>query len=77
MKTLEFVLQLFLRRFLDSELAVIGGQAHAPTAVAEMAELADELRTILRRTDVRSTADDRVFAAISRWAVDERPSGDN
>jgi len=77
MKTPHSLLQLVLRRFLDSNLAVVGGQAHALAAVGEMAELADELRTILRRTVVQSAANDRAFAAISRWAVDERPTGDS
>jgi 2-dehydropantoate 2-reductase len=77
MKAPQSVLQILLRRFLDSNLAVIGGQAHALAAVEEMAELADELRVILRRTGVESPANERAFAAISEWAVDERPVGDN
>ncbi len=66
--TPERLLQAGLRRFLDTELAVVGGQAHALAAVDEMRELADELRAILRRTGVRSPANDQAYQAISDWA---------
>lgn len=48
-----------LRWFFNNNLAVMGGQAHALAAADEMRELADDLRTILRRTGVRSPANDR------------------
>ena len=62
------LLRLALRRFLDTPLAVVGGQAHALAAVGEMGELSEELRAILRRTRVRSPANDRAYAAIATWA---------
>ncbi len=57
-----------LRYFFDTELAVVGGQAHALAAVDEMRELAEELRVILRRTGMRSPANEQVYAAIAAWA---------
>ena len=57
-----------LRYFFDTELAVVGGQAHALAAVDEMRELAEELRVILRRTGMRSPANEQVYAAIVAWA---------
>ena len=73
LKTPDSLLIAGLRRFLDTELAVVGGQAHALAAVDEMAELADELRVILRRTAVQSPANDRAYAAIGHWA--HQPGG--
>ena len=70
----ERLLRAGLRRFLDTELAVVGGQAHALAAVEEMRELADELRIILRRTGVPSPANDQAHAAIAAWA-DQTPAG--
>ncbi len=57
-----------LRCFFDTELAVVGGQAHALAAVDEMRELAEELRVILRRTGMRSPANEQAYAAITAWA---------
>jgi len=57
-----------LRRFFDTDLAVVGGQAHALAAVDEMCELADELRIILQRNGVQSPANDRAYEAIAAWA---------
>jgi hypothetical protein len=64
-----------LRWFFDTELAVVGGQAHALAAADEMRELADELRTILRRNGVQSPANDRAYAAIAARA-DHQAAGD-
>ena len=64
-----------MRGFFDTELAVVGGQAHALAAADEMRELANELRTILRRTGVRSPANDRAYAAIAARA-DHQAAGD-
>ena len=66
--TPQLVLRKAMRRFLDTPLAVVGGQAHALAAVGEMGELSEELRVILRRTQVRSPANDRAYAAIATWA---------
>lgn len=68
MWTPEALLRAGLRRFFDTELAALGGQAHALAAVDEMRELADELRAILRRTGVPSPANDQAYAAIATWA---------
>ncbi len=68
-RTPESLLRAGLRRFLGTELAVVGGQAHALAAVGEMRELAEELRTILRRTGMRSPANDQAYAAIAAWAT--------
>lgn len=65
--TPERLLHIGLRRFLDSELAVVGGQAHVLAAHDEMRELAEELRVILRRSGVPSPANDRAYAAIAAW----------
>ena len=54
---------------------MVGGQAHALAAADEMRELADELRTILRRAGVRSPANDRAYAAIAARA-DHQAAGD-
>ncbi|HYB36301.1 MAG TPA: 2-dehydropantoate 2-reductase N-terminal domain-containing protein [Mycobacterium sp.] len=69
MWTPEWLLHAALRRFLGTELALVGGQAHALAAVDEMRELAEELRAILRRTGVQSPANDRAYAAITAWAA--------
>jgi len=71
----ERLLHAGLRRFLNTELAVVGGQAHALAAVDEMRELAEELRAILRRTGVRSLANDQAYAAIAAWASGTAPRG--
>ena len=68
LRTPESLLLGGLRRFLDTELAVVGGQAHALAAVDEMVELAEELRVILWRTAVQSQANDRAYGAIRQWA---------
>ena len=67
--TPEWLLHAALRRFFDTELALVGGQAHALAAVDEMCELAEELKAILRRTGVQSPANDRAYAAIAAWAA--------
>ena len=64
----ERLLRTGLRYFFDMELAVVGGQAHALAAVDEMRELAEELRVILRRTGMRSPANEQAYAAITAWA---------
>lgn len=68
MWTPERLRRVFLRRFLDTELAVVASQAHALAAVDEMRELAGELRAILRRTGMPSSANDQAYAAIEAWA---------
>jgi len=62
------LLRAGLRHFFDTELAVVGGQAHALAAVDEMRELADELRVILGRTGMRSPANEQAYGAIAAWA---------
>ena len=57
-----------LRYFFGTELAVVGGQAHALAAVDEMRELAEELCVILRRTGIRSPANEQAYAAIAARA---------
>lgn len=71
----EWLLHVGLRRFLDTELAVVGGQAHAIAAIDEMRELAEELRVILRRTGLRSPANDQAYGAITAWAGDTAARG--
>ncbi|HTY34367.1 ketopantoate reductase family protein [Mycobacterium sp.] len=66
--TPERLLHVALRQLFDTELAVVGGQAHALAAVGEMRELAEELRAILGRTGMRSPANDQAYAAIVNWA---------
>ncbi len=64
----ERLLHAVLRRFFATELAVVGGQAHALAAVDEMRELAEEMRVIMQRTRSRSPANDQAYAAIAAWA---------
>ena len=71
----EWAINAGLRWFFDTKLAVVGGQAHALAAADELRELADELRTILRRTGVRPPANDRAYAAIAARA-DHHAAGD-
>lgn len=52
------------RLFLNTRLAVIGGQRHANAAPDEMKELADEIRVILRRAGHPSPASDALYAEI-------------
>jgi len=59
-----------LRRFFGTELAFVGGQAHALAAVGEMREIAEELRALLQRTGIRSPANDRAYESIVAWAAD-------
>ena len=61
------------RLFLDTNLAVIGAQAHANAAPDEVKELADELRVITRRarlpcpaSDILSGEVDNQFERASR-----------
>ena len=54
---------------------MVGGQAHALAAVDEMRELAEELRVILRRTGIRSTANEQAYAAITTWSEGADASG--
>ncbi len=68
-RTPELLLRAGMRRFFGTELAVVGGQAHALAAVGEMVELAQELRRILRRNGIRSPANDQAYAAIAGWAT--------
>jgi hypothetical protein len=54
------------RLFLNTSLAVVGGQRHANAAPDEMKELADEIRTILRRAGHPSPASDALYAEIDK-----------
>jgi 2-dehydropantoate 2-reductase len=62
------ILVLGLRLFLNTRLAVVGGQRHANAAPDEMKELADELRVILRRAGRPSPASDVLFAQVDARA---------
>ncbi|BBX82691.1 ketopantoate reductase family protein [Mycolicibacterium aubagnense] len=75
MRIPEGVINAGLRWFFDTELAVVGGQAHALAAADEMRELANELRAIFRRNGIRSPANDRAYAAIDAW-VEHQAAGD-
>lgn len=68
----EWLLHAALRRFFSTELALVGGQAHALAAVDEMRELAEELQAILLRTRVQSPANEQAYAAIRSWAIGTR-----
>jgi 2-dehydropantoate 2-reductase len=52
----EPLLVLALRFFLNTRLAVVGGERHAMAAPDEMKELADEIQVILDRTHTPSPA---------------------
>jgi len=52
------------RRFLDSRLAVVGGERHIDAAPDEMKELADELRALFRKTRLPSPASDVLFGEV-------------
>ncbi len=58
------VQMLAWRLFLNTNLAVVGGQRHANAAPDEMRELADEIRTILRQAGHPSPASDALYAEI-------------
>ncbi len=72
----EWLLHAALRRFFGTQLAVVGGEAHALAAVDEMCELAEELRVILRSTGVQSPANEQAYAAIATWAASTARSPD-
>jgi len=57
-----------LRRFFDTELAVVGGQSHANAAVDEMKEIADEVRELLRRSGRATPASDVLFGYVDSRA---------
>jgi 2-dehydropantoate 2-reductase len=57
-------LVLALRLFLDTDLAVVGGERHANVALDEMKELADEVRQLLRQTDMIAPASQELLAAV-------------
>ena len=61
------ILSFAWRRFLDSKLAVVGGERHILAAPDEMKELADEFRALFRRTNVPSPASDVLFAEVDAW----------
>ncbi|MGZ6304287.1 MAG: ketopantoate reductase family protein [Ktedonobacteraceae bacterium] len=66
----EPLLMLGLRFFLDTRLAVLGGQHHINAAPDEMKEFADEFREIYRKTGLRTPASNILFAFIdARYAV--------
>ena len=66
----EPILMLGLRFFLDSKLAVLGGQRHINAAPDEMKEFADEFREIFRRQAGRTPASNILFAFIdARYAA--------
>ena len=66
----EPILMFGLRFFLDSKLAVLGGQRHINAAPDEMKEFADEFREIFRQTGLPSPASDILFAHIdARYAA--------
>jgi len=74
----EPLLMLGLRFFLDSKLAVLGGQRHINAAPDEMKEFADEFREIFRQTGLPTPASNILFAFIdahyAAWA-DKVPQG--
>lgn len=51
-------------RFLDTELAVLGGEKHGNAAPDEMKEIADEFRLFFRQSGVPSPASDILFAQV-------------
>ncbi|HXZ04656.1 MAG TPA: 2-dehydropantoate 2-reductase N-terminal domain-containing protein [Ktedonobacteraceae bacterium] len=66
----EPVLVFAMRFFLDSRLAVMGGQRHINAAPDEMKEFADEFREIFRKTGIPSPASNILFAYIdARYAA--------
>lgn len=62
----ELLLVLALRFFLDTRLAVVGGERHAMAAPDEMRELADEIQAILDRTRTPSPATRALTRQIDR-----------
>lgn len=58
------VLVLGWRLLLDTNLAVIGAQAHANAAPDEIKELADELRVIMRQAGLPCPASDILFCEV-------------
>lgn len=60
------VLVLALRFFLNTRLAVVGGERHAMAAPDEMKELADEIEAILERTHTPSPASSALTREIDR-----------
>jgi len=65
----ESVLRFAWRHFLDSDLAVVGGQRHILAAPDEMKELADEFRALFRKTNVPAPASDVLFAEVDAYAA--------
>jgi 2-dehydropantoate 2-reductase len=74
----EPILMFGLRFFLDTRLAVLGGQRHINAAPDEMKEFADEFREIFRQTGLPTPASTILFAFIdaryARW-VEKIPQG--
>ncbi len=74
----EPILMFGLRFFLDTKLAVLGGQRHINAAPDEMKEFADEFREIFRQTGLPTPASNILFAFIdahyAAWA-DKVPQG--
>jgi 2-dehydropantoate 2-reductase len=72
----EPLLLLGLRRFFDTELAVVGGEGHANASPDEMKEIADEMRAILRRAGQPTPASDVLYAQVdaryAAWAASSR-----
>ncbi len=62
----EPLLVFALRFFLDTNLAVVGGQRHADAAPDEMKEIADEFREIMRRAGIPSPASDVLFPEVDK-----------
>jgi len=62
----EALLVIALRFFLDTNLAVVGGQRHANAAPDEMKEFADEFRAIMRRAGIPTPASDVLFPEVDR-----------
>lgn len=70
----ESLLAFGMGRFLDTDLAVVGLGGHANAAPAEMKQLADEFRAILRRAGMLTPASDRLYAAVDARSRVEEPS---
>jgi 2-dehydropantoate 2-reductase len=62
----EPLLVFALRFFLDTNLAVVGGQRHANAAPDEMKEIADEFREIMRRAGIPTPASDVLFPEVDK-----------
>jgi len=60
----EPILVFGLRRFFDTQLAVVGGERHANAAPDEMKEIADEFRAILCQAGRPAPASDFLYAQV-------------